>query len=206
MRLRNTFIGGKMNKDVDERLVPDGQYRDAENIKVAMSNSSDVGALENVLSNQQKSFLNTGDNAETIGSAAVEYTNCVYWFVKSDTSSAVYEYNITTDLQRIILLDTRVGSDNVLNFTKENRINNVDTVVDTDNGKIFIFWTDGLNPPRKIEIDRAAGYGENNFTDEDISVIVKPPLHRPTFTLSATNTADENYIKDKFLQFSYRYK
>ena len=206
MRLRNTFIGGKMNKDVDERLVPDGQYRDAENIKVAMSNSSDVGALENVLSNQQKSFLNTGDNAVTIGSAAVEYTNCVYWFVKSDTSSAVYEYNITTDLQRIILLDTRVGSDNVLNFTKENRINNVDTVVDTDNGKIFIFWTDGLNPPRKIEIDRAAEYGENNFTDEDISVIVKPPLHRPTFTLSATNTADENYIKDKFLQFSYRYK
>ena len=72
--------------------------------------------------------------------------------------------------------------------------------------KYFIFWTDGLNPPRKIEIDRAAAYGENNFTDEDISVIVKPPLHRPTFTLSATNTADENYIKDKFLQFSYRYK
>ena len=126
-----------MNKDVDERLVPDGEYRDAENIKVAMSNSSDVGALENVLSNKQKSFLDTGSNAETIGSAAVEYTNCVYWFVKSDTSSAVYEYNITTDLQRIILLDTRTGSDNVLNFSKENRINNVDTVVDTDNGKIF---------------------------------------------------------------------
>ena len=206
MRLRNTFTKGKMNKDLDERLVPEGEYRDAKNIRVGVSTGSDVGAVENVLSNEQKSFFGLGENPVVIGSTSVEYTNCIYWFVVSDYASYVLEYNITTDLQRIILQDSRPAPDNVLNFSSFNRINNVDAVIDTDSDKVFLFWTDNSNPPRKIEINRAANYGLNNFFDEDISVIVKPPLNRPEISLRSTNTADENYIKDKFLQFSYRFK
>jgi hypothetical protein len=40
-----------MNKDLDARLVPNGEYRDAQNINVNKSEGSDVGALENVLGN-----------------------------------------------------------------------------------------------------------------------------------------------------------
>ena len=40
-----------MNKDLDERLIPNNQYRDALNIQVASSEGSDVGAIENILGN-----------------------------------------------------------------------------------------------------------------------------------------------------------
>ena len=50
-KLQHTFVQGKMNKDLDERLVPNGQYRDAQNIQVSTSEGSDIGAVENILGN-----------------------------------------------------------------------------------------------------------------------------------------------------------
>tara|TARA_R110000850_G_scaffold233399_1_gene358318 strand:- start:41 stop:958 length:918 start_codon:yes stop_codon:yes gene_type:complete len=49
--LKNTFTGGKMEKDLDERIVPTSQYREALNISVATSEDSDVGAAQNILGN-----------------------------------------------------------------------------------------------------------------------------------------------------------
>ena len=49
--IKRTFSGGKMEKDLDERVVPDGQYREALNISVATSEASDVGAAQNILGN-----------------------------------------------------------------------------------------------------------------------------------------------------------
>lgn len=49
--LKRTFTGGKMEKDLDERIVPNGQYREALNIHVATSEGSDVGAAQNILGN-----------------------------------------------------------------------------------------------------------------------------------------------------------
>ena len=49
--LKHTFQGGKMEKDKDERIVPNGQYREALNISVSTSEDSDVGAAQNILGN-----------------------------------------------------------------------------------------------------------------------------------------------------------
>ena len=48
----STFIKSKMNKDTDSRILPSGEYRDAQNVSVSKSEGSDVGALENVLGNR----------------------------------------------------------------------------------------------------------------------------------------------------------
>ena len=45
---KNSFIKSKMNKDLDDRLLPSGEYRVAQNVQVSRSQSSDVGALENI--------------------------------------------------------------------------------------------------------------------------------------------------------------
>ena len=47
--IKNAFIKGKMNKDLDERLVPNGEYRDALNVDVDYSDGSNIGALKNIL-------------------------------------------------------------------------------------------------------------------------------------------------------------
>ena len=49
--IKNTFTQGKMNKDLDERLVPKGQYIDAMNIEVTTSEDSDVGTVQNIYGN-----------------------------------------------------------------------------------------------------------------------------------------------------------
>ena len=48
---KNSFIKSKMNKDLDERLLPNNEYRDAFNVAVSRSEGSDVGALESILGN-----------------------------------------------------------------------------------------------------------------------------------------------------------
>ena len=61
--LNNTFIKGRMNKDLDDRLVPQGEYRDALNIEVSTTESSDVGTVQNIKGNKALSediFLTVG--------------------------------------------------------------------------------------------------------------------------------------------------
>ena len=41
--LKRNFSKAKMNKDVDERLVPSGEYRDAMNIEISTSEGANVG-------------------------------------------------------------------------------------------------------------------------------------------------------------------
>ena len=67
--IKNAFIQGKMNKDLDERLVPNGEYRDALNIDVDYSEGSDVGALKNILGNTQKDAANGSSGSLELNSA-----------------------------------------------------------------------------------------------------------------------------------------
>ena len=52
--LIHTFTNGKMNKDLDERLVPNGEYRDALNLEIASSDNSQVGSFQNIKGNREK--------------------------------------------------------------------------------------------------------------------------------------------------------
>ena len=54
--LIHTFTSGKMNKDLDERLVPNGEYRDALNLELASSDSSQVGTFQNIKGNLELAY------------------------------------------------------------------------------------------------------------------------------------------------------
>ena len=65
--LKHHFAGGKMNLDLDERLVPNGEYRKAFNIQVSSSEGSNVGVLQNLLSNKKvEGQNNTVENENVI--------------------------------------------------------------------------------------------------------------------------------------------
>ena len=51
-----------MNKDMDERLVPNGQYRDANNVEISTSEASEVGTVQTVLGNTQRNQRVTSSN------------------------------------------------------------------------------------------------------------------------------------------------
>ena len=46
--IKKTFLRGKMNKDLDERLMPDGEYRDAQNIQVSSTEEQEAGTVQNI--------------------------------------------------------------------------------------------------------------------------------------------------------------
>ena len=48
---RVVFTKSKMNKDLDERILTPGEYRDGFNISVSKSEGPDEGVVENVLGN-----------------------------------------------------------------------------------------------------------------------------------------------------------
>ena len=54
--IKNTFLQSKMNKDLDARLVPNGQYRDAQNININKSEGPDAGARKTKPSYLKRSF------------------------------------------------------------------------------------------------------------------------------------------------------
>ena len=56
---KRTFQGGKMNRTLDDRIVPQGEYRYALNVNIGRSEGSDVGAVENLKGNE----LIAGQNA-----------------------------------------------------------------------------------------------------------------------------------------------
>ena len=64
-----TFIKSKMNQDLDQRLVPNGEYREAFNVSVSQAEGADVGTLETVLGNIKVTDLGLSStcNAEIIG-------------------------------------------------------------------------------------------------------------------------------------------
>lgn len=204
MKLKNIFNSGKMNKDLDERLIQKGEYRDALNVRVVGSSGSDVGAIENTPSNEGLTQLDFGNNPVSIGSVSDDANNKIYWFVRSDSGSYICEYDIDNDTSTFVLKDTRSWKTNVLNFYKTNFIE-ANILIDIDNDKRFLFFTDGINPPRRIDVESAKLIDANTFTKFDLDVIQQPPLEAPTLSLGTSST-NENNIKERFLYFAYRYK
>ncbi len=92
--IKNTFLKSKMNKDLDERLLPNGEYRDAQNIAISKSEDSNVGAAENVQGNQLvlngdvgkivSATLLSPDPLVIIGQFADEINSRIYLFLTTN--------------------------------------------------------------------------------------------------------------------------
>jgi hypothetical protein len=150
------FQAGRMNKDLDERLVPNGEYRDALNLDLANSDASDVGAMQNIAGTiQLRSKAGTGatwtggyidamTNPVCIGSYRDDINERIYWFIASDGISAIAEYDQTKNEVSPVLVDTA----GILNFSSDYLITGIN-ILDK-----FLFWTDDQTEPKKINIGK----------------------------------------------------
>lgn len=214
--IKNTFIKGSMNKDLDERLIPDGQYVDALNIDVETTEGQDAGAAKNKLGNSLIVDLNTlsgedATTAQTIGAVEYEAENKIYWIVTCDTFDGIYEYDAAFDISSRVLQSNKAtpSTASKLNLNKKYPITGINFIKGQD-GNDFLYWTDDYNPPRRINISRAKSYAiDDAKIDSDIDVIIEPPLFAPSIELVnnlSTAIQDSNNMSEKFLYFSYRFK
>ena len=223
----NNFLKGKMNKDLDERLVPKGEYREAVNLLITHSEDSDVGAIENILGNDlayNNEFLDShhlNKGVETIGYYSDVLNKRVYWFITNfigDSGNTNAMARASSDhICQIIYLDLNQSSTpkvlvkgSFLNFSKNHLITGVNLIDD------LLFWTDNYNQPRKINISTALQEPLYYDTEEKISVAKFTPYIAPILVnssgeghgseLSNYEGIDSKYLEENFVRFSYRYK
>jgi hypothetical protein len=214
----HTFQRGRMNKDLDERLIPNGEYRDALNLDIANSDGSNVGTLQNVKGNVeirhregvqggwQANYIDGLTNPVCIGSIRDDKNEKIYWFIASDDTSAIAEYDQTTGFIYPILVD----KNNILNFSTNYLITGIN-ILDK-----FLFWTDDQTEPKKINIEKFKTgskhfnahtkipiwlpqtntyqtniSGQPDFTEEDITVIKKSPLTAPQLNIAASKFGND---------------
>jgi len=139
--LKHGFGAAKMNKDADERTVPNGEYREALNVQIVTSDGSNVGTLQTLLGNTKinSSFQGTlSSQAKCVGSVADEANNKIYYFVSDKANYTDYIFEHTVDGLLIpIAVDkyrTTVVISNSSSGTAANPINRIFKVADIDSG------------------------------------------------------------------------
>ena len=218
--IKTTFTKGRMNKDLDERLVPKGEYRHAVNVEVSTSEGSNVGTVQNIVGNSRiESVVPSGHIC--IGSVADEANNKLYWLTSSDDKDIIYEHDVDRDQTSLVFVDlNKTSAEACLKFG--NKIITGLNVLDN-----FLLFTDGENEPKKINIKRSkiGTVDVNTHTvlirnendvisnnlgpvrEEDITVIKKRPTTPLIFKINKSSSNKEKGIFEKtFPRFSYRYK
>ena len=204
--MQRVFAKGRMNKDLDERMVPNGEYRDALNLDLSVSEGSDVGAFENIKGNKEivhkayssstllftnwnSDYISNLTDASCVGVIKDEETEKIYWLIASSEVNAIAQYDQSLDVVTPLLVEKKTVS-NFLNFTADNIITGINIL------KGILFWTDNKTEPKKIVIadwqnststflNHSQIYGRD-FIEQDITVIKKYPLAAPNLAMRRT--------------------
>jgi len=175
---KNNFLKARMNKDLDDRLIPPGEYRDAKNITISKSEGQDVGTVQTILGNILISdFGYTDCNVKIVATYINENSQELYVFLTDyndldnalsnnysfDAVNAIWRFNI----QNGELVKLVEGS--FLNFSINSNFE-IDLIED------LLFWTDNRNQPRKINVVLANPNKVTNptyYTNEDQISVAK---------------------------------
>lgn len=202
-KIKNTLSRGIIDKDTDERMTSPEVLVDSENFLVHITDSDSGGVGKNVPGNVKKTNYNIS-GAKTIGTSKDESKEKVYNFIKGTTHDYIIEYDITTNTSEIVLQDVTGG---VLNFIDGERITNVNIISTGEPDGDLIAWSGDSNPPRIVNIARAKTWGIGGFTEDEISVMKPSPIFAPSINLTTSiDGLENNFLKDKFICFAYRYK
>ena len=220
-KFSRNFIAGRMNKVIDQRLLPEGEYIDAMNVRMGSTEKSEIGVIENTKGNTVLTQLRYIDgtqlsiNAKCIGAIEDSAHENIYWFVHDPAFTLgatgkldmILSYNMLTGIltYHVISIDDGGGINTTLNFNELYLITGVNIVGD------LLFFTDDYypyNPPRFINTTRnyPNPIGDiDEITAEQLMVIKKPPVESPTISLINTG-GQSNYLSERFISFAYRYR
>jgi len=195
--IKNTFLQSKMNKDLDDRLIPNGQYRDALNIQIGKSEQDDIGALQSVLGNSSLPIPADDSDLICIGFFMDNQNNRIYRFLTNyiDANPNSINYPDAADKMKISVYDinsqtyTTLVSGIFLNFSANNSsyINGVNLIEN------LLFWTDNRNQPRKINVNTALVNPGYYTTETQISVAKYAPVE-PISLIKKSVTTVTNVI------------
>ena len=224
-KFTRNFTAGRMNKVLDERIIPNGEYIDAMNVRMGSTENAEIGVIENTKGNLSLTTLKFNNtllsvDARCIGAYEDGSLETIYWFVHDPSFSLgntgkldlIVSYNTNTFLliYHVITIDNGGGVNTTLNFNPQYLITGVNKIED------LLFFTDNYNAPRSINVNRnyaipsgaplidAGGIPAALLLEESLLVIKRPPLESPTVQLVNTQ-GEQNFLEERFISFAYRY-
>ncbi len=204
---KNTFLKSKMNKDIDARILPNNEYRNAVNVQVNKSEGANVGSLENVRGNVSVANIATHTgiaNLKCIGTLQDESSSISYLFF---TDNDEVNYRPTGEKSNHFIISFNSNNNNLITLVRGPFLNfsTLSPVYASNIIENLLFWTDNRNQPRKINVDFANTNTLQNptyYTTEDQISVAKYNPHdciemyaESTLSTSAT-TQYESTMKD----------
>ena len=167
---KNTFLKAKMNKDLDDRLLPNGEYRDAQNVLVGKSEEDNVGTLQNIRGNKILDNLEPPtEDSFIIGYLMDSTKNRIYVFFTDDGANhSIRFHNVNATGNNPTGWVTLIEGE-FLNFSTNFPIISVNLLED------LLFWTDNNNQPRKVNVTKSLGY----YTEEHQISVAKYNPYQP---------------------------
>jgi len=174
---KRTFQAARMDKDVDDRLLKQGQYRDGLNISVDASEDANVGAVENLKGNELIANQNiyglsaaSNPNAKVVGSYAHPEEEKIYYFVTGDVADGIFEYDIINNSISTIVIDSSnlsVANNTELNFSTASPSASI-----AQDGTIFV--NSKIGNPKAITAKFAPNTTGSSI-DKDVSINIEVP-------------------------------
>jgi hypothetical protein len=214
--IQRNFVAGRMNKTTDKRLIPNGEYIDALNIRLGSTEKSEVGTIQNSKGNTKLTELRYGgfalsEESTCLGAYEDGANETLYWLIHDPNNiysptgkvDLICSYNTNQNslTYHVISVNDGGGVNTTLNFNPKYLFTGIDLI----DG--LFFFTNDYNPPRKINTIKTYAEpvsGVDSFSSESILVIKKPPTESPVISLLTTANQD-NYLQERFISFAYRY-
>jgi len=200
--------------DKDERLLGEGAMTDALNVTMSEDGAGTEGVIKNVKGTIAASGtfkgVAVGDAVKVIGQVSDPQRGYIYFFVADATSAtdhaddAIYRYNTSDDTYELVFEDKQAWLQfDHTGFVKADVINGDFQQDGTQ--QTILYFTDNVNEPRKINVDRAVNGDFDNYSNSQLDYAlnaIKAPLTvPPTAVFETESSVQSNNLTEKAFQF-----
>tara|TARA_B110000483_G_C18206668_1_gene548116 strand:- start:8220 stop:12599 length:4380 start_codon:yes stop_codon:yes gene_type:complete len=200
-------------KDKDERFFAEGDMLDARNVTMSTDGETSGGVVKNTKGTVPGSAATTSDQipnqrSRVIGSVSDDANGKVYFFVWSTSPSVhgVYEYDASADTYKVLIRSTVLDFDEY-GFVKADVVSG--HFRREGSLETMIYFTDGKNSPRKINVQQALEHRFQGFSSQEIehslAVVKAPSFLPPTVELKTDTSRKTNNLYGTVLQFAVQY-
>lgn len=197
---------GKLNTDTSLAAMPEGDFLNAQNVRIMSPRSGDMSAVQSVEGTTLKTYAPISTDGlyhQVVGACEDRKENRVFYFVYADSGDhKILCYDADTNTTTKIVHSDDISGD--LDFQKDNYI-----ASQLAGGNLF--FTDGVNEPRKVPVDDilAGNFAVSNVNE--LTLFATPGML--PLSVEKIDSVDaglrsagvsNNMIDDAF-QFSYRF-
>ena len=201
--------------DKDERLLEEGAMTDALNVSISENGSQTEGVIKAVkgtiaaTAKDAASQIESGEKLTVIGSVSDHSDGIIYFFCADDNDNgtgadSIYKYTTSNDQYELVY-----SHPTFLNFSRNNPVK-ADIIKrdfnDTGSNQTVIYFNDGVNPPRKINVERAiaGNYTQLSYANLDFALnsIKAAPNKAPTIGFETDANVELNNFTDNVYQFA----